>query len=244
MIHVQLTLDRANMICSGLADVCNIGICLGTQPCRVIVQAVETPLSSPTLNTIECDQVLTLARKLDVVPHEPKDQLGNFIGTFIATPNPNLDSIWAYGEPAEMLCGVKEPMFFTKPIPSTETISEEALSNAARAILPYVVPSGQEIVITVGEFTFNHLGGFLGKTFDLPLTDDMAYLIFANDNLSDYRKVTFIHGKLSKSFEFEADNEIRIDKNNKGEIQFSRSNFRGFDIMTSHFRFNLRKRVY
>ncbi len=242
MLHIKIPLPWARMVCSGLVDTQNIGCDIGTQPCLVLVEAVNNPYSDEQFfRTVEWKHALSLAETLGLLSRKGERRFG-LVGAFTALPNPDRNSMWAYGGKPDTLCRVAKPMCFSKTLDPTRFFTrEEILSMGESCLLPKTSVSGDELMLPVSERLFNAVT--LNSSFSIPLTETISETLFSLDCLANYRALTLVCNNRAKCFAFESDNEYYLPHDENGNIKSVFSNFRGRNIVLEHFRFKLRTRI-
>ena len=243
MIHLKLTLPKAVMYCSGLVSVGRANISLRNTPCRVLVQVGKDLRSDSPFETVECEHDLKAALAMGVIPEHllqvPDDC---YIGSFVANPiSFPVTSPWTLGKSSETKFRIVSPLFFDEIIPADKDCSERKAATGSHAILPFASVSGKIVVIPLDTMNFEMVD--LTKQLLLPVTNALREVLFANESLVDFTRVTFIHGNQAKTFAFDVRNKLLFGPSQNGEQQTVYSKMLGKDIALPFFKFHLEERI-
>ena len=243
MIEIKKTNPQAALLCSGVVDLCDLGVELGKLPCLVLVNAVESrPLMLTGFNTVECRHAADMAATLGLVTEEQMKLSGKIIGSFFADPVPEgYRSPWAYGcNPATSYL-VTNPLFLDTPQDALKQLTFSEAREGFSVMPPIVAGSGEELNLPVCKKIF--LEAHVGKDFTVPLTEALAALLFSNDSLAQYTTLTLSCMGYIKSFKFEKENGIIFPTDKDMRLQTAFSAMRGENIMLPYFKFFLKERL-
>ena len=239
MLEIKVKNPLAALICSGVVDICDIGVNIGTHPCLVLVNAVSScPLVMTRFNTIECRHAAEMAFSLGLVTKEQTSQEGVIIGSFFADPIPEgYRSPWAFGcDPATSYL-VVNPMFLDEPQNGLKRLSFSEARNGFAPMSPSVTASGEELILPVNKEMFGKAA--IGASFTIPMTEEFASLLFSNDRMSQYRKLSLLCKGYCKSFVFEEENGLIFETGQDLKVKTVFSQMLGEQVKLPRFQFHL-----
>ena len=243
MIEIKLKNPQAALLCSGVVDICDIGVELGKLPCLVLVNAVKGwPLTLTRFETIECRHAAEMAVSLGLVTEEQMNLSGKIIGSFFADRIPeDYCSPWLFGCNRATSYWVSSPMFLDTPQDASKKLTFSEAREGFAVMKPAVTASGEELVLPVSKQTFAKAN--VGQSFTIPMTEKFAVLLFSNDRLTQYTTLTLLCEGYNKSFKFDRENGIVFptDKNMCQKFVFSA--MRGENIVLPYFKFVLKERL-
>ena len=244
MTKVLISQPWANMICVGLVDVFDLGIDLGTKPCRVLIHAAPWQKydNRPTI-PLEWRHALEMAQLLGIVPlyHELQyDCLIGFVTAEKVTPEPR--QVWAYGGNPKTVYRLSNPFIFDDPLAKGTDVTEEHLLRASEPFpcAPFMFDG--HLVIPVNHKIFEEATE--GYTVNVPLTDAMARLLTCNGKNIPFAGILLGHGNFVKRFLYEKDNDFHIARDEKGKPKHVFSIVKNMDVAKPFFTFNLKHKVY
>ena len=244
MLEIKVKNPLAALICGGAVDICDIGVNLGTHPCLVLVNAVDaSPLIFASFKTAECKHAAEMAFSLGLVTKAQASLKGVIIGSFFADPIPEgYTSPWAFGCNPTTSYLVVNPMFLDTPKNGLKRLSFNEARNGFAVMPPTVTASGEELILPVNKEIFGK--AIVGASFTIPMSELFASILFSNDSLSQYTKLTLTCFGYCKSFVFENENGLffKTDQDNKFKTVFSE--MRGTQISLPYFRFHLKKQLF
>ncbi len=244
MLEIKVKNPLAALICGGAVDICDIGVNLGTHPCLVLVNAVDvSPLLFGNYKTAECKHAADMAFSLGLVTKAQASLKGVVIGSFFADPIPEgYTSPWAFGCDQSTSYLVVNPMFLDTPQDGLKRLSFSEARNGFAVMPPTVTASGEELILPVNKEIFGK--AIVGASFTIPMTEQFASLLFSNDSMSQYTKLTLTCYGYCKSFVFEKENGLifETDQDNKFKSVFSE--MRGKQISLPYFHYHLKKQLF
>ena len=223
------------MLCTGLVRVADVGVDIGTQPCRIFVVSLY---EGEDLPSIECHHDFKLAQALGILPKPDKLEVSAVVGTFIAVPTDDLNSPWSFTGKKGTVCRIVDPLLFIKPMPlSTFAPAKiKIFADPARPLLPFFTSGGEKLIFPLCGWRFNNAKE--GDYILIPINDRLKEMIFEVQRHHSVNSIVLVHNNMTNEFAYEDDNSIVYSDSHRGYSEFMQQN-----VQLPTVRFNLRQRL-